>query len=133
MTSFSADRWRQLTALIEAGLQETCASDPSLRDEAERILAKGSTPSFLDSGALAFAAPLFETAEMPQRVRSREGLVYELERRLGRGGMATVYLARDSKHDRWVALKVLDADFTSPGADCESEMAVAMPKSATTA
>jgi serine/threonine protein kinase/tetratricopeptide (TPR) repeat protein len=32
---------------------------------------------------------------------------YSIERELGRGGMATVYLARDLKHDRPVALKVL--------------------------
>src|SRR5881396_3971224 len=32
---------------------------------------------------------------------------YLVERELGRGGMATVYLARDLKHDRPVALKVL--------------------------
>jgi Tol biopolymer transport system component len=32
---------------------------------------------------------------------------YAIERELGRGGMATVYLARDMKHDRPVALKVL--------------------------
>ena len=32
---------------------------------------------------------------------------YTIERELGRGGMATVYLARDLKHDRQVAVKVL--------------------------
>jgi hypothetical protein len=32
---------------------------------------------------------------------------YVLDRALGRGGMATVYLTRDLKHDRLVALKVL--------------------------
>jgi serine/threonine protein kinase len=32
---------------------------------------------------------------------------YTIERELGRGGMATVYLARDTRHDRPVALKVL--------------------------
>ena len=35
---------------------------------------------------------------------------YELEREIGRGGMATVYLARDLRHQRHVALKVLDPE-----------------------
>src|SRR5580765_6594228 len=32
---------------------------------------------------------------------------YAIEREIGAGGMATVYLARDLRHDRPVALKVL--------------------------
>ncbi|RPJ80837.1 MAG: serine/threonine protein kinase, partial [Acidobacteria bacterium] len=32
---------------------------------------------------------------------------YQVERELGQGGMATVYLAQDLKHDRKVAIKVL--------------------------
>lgn len=35
---------------------------------------------------------------------------YVVERMLGRGGMATVYLARDERHRRQVAIKVLRAD-----------------------
>src|SRR5882672_8612620 len=35
---------------------------------------------------------------------------YEVEREIGAGGMATVYLARDVKHDRRVALKVLNPE-----------------------
>src|SRR5438067_6048309 len=38
---------------------------------------------------------------------------YAIERELGRGGMATVYLARDVRHDRLVALKVLVRAFTA--------------------
>ncbi len=30
---------------------------------------------------------------------------YKIERHLGEGGMATVYLAKDLKHDRKVAIK----------------------------
>ncbi len=35
---------------------------------------------------------------------------YEIEREIGEGGMANVYLARDVKHNRRVALKVLKAE-----------------------
>ena len=43
---------------------------------------------------------------------------YRLEHELGRGGMATVYLAHDLKHDRSVALKVLRPELAaSLGAD----------------
>src|SRR5690349_13862036 len=38
---------------------------------------------------------------------------YTLERELGRGGMATVFLAQDLKHDRPVALKVLHPELAA--------------------
>ena len=50
---------------------------------------------------------------MPEQLgRLRDGLAgrYEIEREIGRGGMATVYRARDIHHDRPVALKVLHAE-----------------------
>jgi serine/threonine-protein kinase len=45
----------------------------------------------------------------------REGLQdrYAIERELGRGGMATVFLAQDLKHDRPVALKVLHPEIAA--------------------
>ncbi len=50
-----------------------------------------------------------------QLERLREALAdrYEVERELGRGGMATVYLARDLKHDRPVAIKVMRPELAS--------------------
>jgi eukaryotic-like serine/threonine-protein kinase len=41
------------------------------------------------------------------RLRGAIGDRYTIERELGRGGMATVFLAKDRKHDRDVAIKVL--------------------------
>jgi predicted ATPase len=40
---------------------------------------------------------------------------YRIERELGSGGMATVYLAEDLKHDRKVALKVLRPELLAAG------------------
>ena len=38
---------------------------------------------------------------------------YRLERELGAGGMATVYLAQDLRHHRHVAVKVLRAELAA--------------------
>ena len=52
---------------------------------------------------------------MPEASRLSAALSdrYAIEREIGSGGMATVYLARDLKHDREVALKVLRADLSA--------------------
>src|SRR5437764_11197470 len=46
-------------------------------------------------------------ADQLARLKAALAARYALERELGRGGMATVYLARDLKHGRPVAIKVL--------------------------
>src|ERR1051325_3789149 len=49
---------------------------------------------------------------------------YAIDREIGRGGMATVYLARDVRHDRAVAIKVPPpAPGAAPGAErCLAEI-----------
>ena len=48
-----------------------------------------------------------------QRLNAALAGRYAIERELGQGGMATVYLARDLKHDRHVALKVLKPELAA--------------------
>ena len=53
-----------------------------------------------------------------ERLRASLADRYRIERELGAGGMATVYLAQDLKHDRKVAIKVLREELAaSLGAD----------------
>jgi len=75
-----------------------------------------------ESGALVFSAPVLdaleaaapeESEEFRGNIRSEQGVLYEIERKLGRGGMATVYLARDPKHERLIAIKVLHDGLTA--------------------
>src|SRR5512145_308401 len=47
------------------------------------------------------------TDALADRLRPALSSRYVIEREVGQGGMATVYLARDVRHDRRVALKVL--------------------------
>ncbi len=50
---------------------------------------------------------------MGARLSSAVSDRYLIERELGRGGMATVYLAQDRRHDRLVALKVLKPELAA--------------------
>ena len=65
-------------------------------------------------GAILWSAHADPPLQQPQPVtdaRSRLATAlsdrYRIERELGQGGMATVYLAEDLKHHRKVAIKVL--------------------------
>jgi serine/threonine protein kinase len=52
-------------------------------------------------------------SDLSDRLEAALGDRYTIERELGRGGMAIVYLAEDLKHQRKIALKVLRPDLAS--------------------
>jgi TolB-like protein/predicted Ser/Thr protein kinase len=52
-----------------------------------------------------------------ERLRAELTGRYEVEQELGRGGMAVVYLAKDLRHERRVAIKVLRSDLGSSGSE----------------
>ena len=55
--------------------------------------------------------PLAPTlSQTPSRLATALADRYRIERELGQGGMATVYLAQDLRHEREVAIKVLHPD-----------------------
>jgi protein kinase-like protein len=94
-------------------LERACSGDAALRREVERLLAASERAAdFLGQPVAADAAPLVSWVERQESQALAAGTrfgVYEVRGVLGRGGMATVYLAQDHKHHRTVAVKVFDA------------------------
>jgi serine/threonine-protein kinase len=52
-------------------------------------------------------------ADTLERLKELLGDRYDIDRELGKGGMATVFLARDIRHDREVAIKVLHPELSA--------------------
>jgi tetratricopeptide (TPR) repeat protein len=110
------ERWAAVDAVLQAALERApadrsaflareCAGDAELRREVESLLAAGAkADDFLERPAVEDSADAESTlARLSDALAGR----YVIEREIGRGGMATVYLARDLRHKRPVALKVL--------------------------
>jgi WD40 repeat protein/predicted Ser/Thr protein kinase len=94
-------------------LDERCAGDADLRAAVEELLSfdarAQSAPEFLHSPASEVRAALRPTAE----VQASFGR-YRIVRRLGEGGMGTVYEAEQDDPRRTVALKVMRPGHDSP-------------------
>jgi serine/threonine-protein kinase len=118
--SMSRERWRALEPLLDAALDlepaerarfldEACGADAAMRADLEALIADCERgDALLASPAAAAYAPLLvgSTPVLPPVLGDR----YRIVREVGRGGMATVYLADDPKHGRQVAVKVLHAE-----------------------
>ena len=115
--------WAELSSLVDALLDvppdsreqlvdKLSAGDPARRLELERLVAEleHESPLLVRPAAERFAN-LFRDgiARFPDALAER----YRLARELGQGGMATVYLARDEKHARDVAIKVVRPEVAS--------------------
>jgi len=111
------DRWPQLSSLLDTLLDtpperraevvaELSGGDPARRAELERLLAGlGRESPLIDAPVAERFGALFDepAGGFPEVLADR----YRLSREIGRGGMATVYLARDLRHSRDVAVKVV--------------------------
>ncbi|HZJ01974.1 MAG TPA: protein kinase, partial [Gemmatimonadaceae bacterium] len=114
------ERWSRLEPLVDAALdlqsearqayiERVSAGDSSLRSDLEHLIAECNRgDSLIDRAAAERFALLFdeESEKFPANLSDR----FTVEREIGRGGMATVFLAHDRKHERPVAIKVLRRD-----------------------
>ena len=117
------DRWERVVDIFEQALQRPAAErmrfvddsvqgDNALRNEVIAMLqAENSVHPLFDMSPDRLADAVREPGA--QSLAGRSIGVYTLRHEVGRGGMATVYHAEDTKHRRSVALKLLDASASS--------------------
>ncbi|HEU4875344.1 MAG TPA: serine/threonine-protein kinase, partial [Pyrinomonadaceae bacterium] len=123
--------WKQVDALLEQALEQppeereafvaSAAQDNAvLRDEVLSLLkAQSQAAHFMEQSAMKVAAQvLAEDSRLTTVITTLVGQElgnYQIEKLLGAGGMGEVYLARDIKLGRMVALKVLPLPFVVDG------------------
>ncbi|MCA1637981.1 MAG: protein kinase, partial [Acidobacteria bacterium] len=93
-------------------VNEVCGGDKILLAEVESLLSSlGSADSFMETPAVAGIADVIE-AETKHLETGKCFGHYEIIEQIGAGGMGEVYLAKDKKLDRQVAVKILNEKFS---------------------
>jgi serine/threonine protein kinase/soluble lytic murein transglycosylase-like protein len=116
------ERWQQIEEVLQAALdrspqdrasfiKDVCGRDAELRGEAVSLIdAYEQAGDFIEEPAIAQDSHVLIGDALEDKVGHEIG-PYTIVERLGGGGMGEVYLARDRRLDRLVALKILPAYF----------------------
>src|ERR1044072_2451873 len=118
-----AERWAKIDRLLDEAMEQAperradflvdaCAGDDELRREVQSLLdAHSHSASFLSTLALDVAARHLASENQTALVGKQLG-AYQIISVLGFGGMGEVYLARDERLKRRLALKLFPPQFT---------------------
>jgi serine/threonine-protein kinase len=117
------ENWQRVREVFDAALRqdpgdrqnylnEACGDDKKLLSEVESLFSSlAKSDEFLETPAVAHVADIIESTTRPLALGTRFGH-YELIQQIGSGGMGQVYLAKDQKLDRRVAIKILHEKFS---------------------
>ncbi len=115
------ERWQMIEEILQAALDlqpdkraafldEACAGDGELRREIESYLAReDSAEHFIETAAMTVVARGLAEADLSGQQIGH----YQIIKPIGEGGMGKVYLAKDLKLNRHVAIKFLPEAFTA--------------------
>ncbi len=115
------ENWQQVKNIFNVALQQkpeerlqflerACEDDETRREVESLLVSFDDSESFLESPAIGEVTEVIESNG--KKLEKGQGFGhYEIVKQIGAGGMGEVYLAKDKKLDRKVAIKILNEKF----------------------